>query len=755
MIRRSSLFSGSLAAAAVSLTAACASAQDAVPPRPAPVAAAASDAPDSAKLNDLAAAGRFDELAGRLRQDAAAYEPALAGSLMADLQRFSDNARERSTRKQEAFEKAAAQLEEHVAAGKTEEALVSAIEAHGLTDDKAAWLDREQVKALVGSAVESAKAAEAAGDWVEALATYRLLNLLYEDTDGYHDQLRRTAKHVRVLQLYAPAALEELYRQRAQRRGDEEPKFEPGEREAWDVRLRGVEPSMLRQTLVQAARSHVNQSGYAPLMRGGLETLLIAVDTDPLADTFAGLKDKGKRTRFRDEVGRLLADLNGRDRDLTILDAATLIDRVLLINSQTLGLPESVVVYEMTSGATDTLDDFTAVIWPDDKEKFARATQGKFYGVGIQITKQDGRLMVQTPLENTPAQRAGVKAGDTIAQVDGRASTTWSLDRAVREITGPEGTTVTLGLERVGEANMLQVPLKRAEIEIESIRGWQHRDGERGGWDWWVDPDHRIAYIRLSQFIPQTADDLDAAIEQMQQDGPINGLVLDLRFNPGGLLSSAVDVADRFIPRGPLVFTVDAQGRRNTESRARVSRTYPDFPVVVLVNQGAASASEIVSGALQDYDRALIVGTRSFGKGSVQDLFPLAHGKAYLKLTTQYYMLPQGRIIHRKPGADHWGVEPDLSVQMTNREIADALELRQEADILRDPDAPQVPVVIAPAPAGDGEADEDEEKEAPRWTRPATAAQLLERGLDPQLEAALLVLKTRLLTQHPAVAKRE
>lgn len=743
MIRRFNLLTLSLTVAALLLPAACAGPTHA-------------DAIDSSRLNDLATAGDFDALANRLRLDAAAYEPDLTRSLATDLRRFSQNAAHRNDRRREQFEKAAGELTQHVAEGKPEDALVSAIEAHGLTDNKPAWLAREEVTKLVNTAIESARAAEAAGDWVEALAMYRLLNLLYEDNDGYRDELRRTAKHVRVLQLYAPAALEELYKQRARRRGDEEPKFEPGERESWDVRLRGVEPAMLRQALVQAARSHVDQAGYAPLMRGGLETLLVAVDTDPLGDTFAGLKDKEKRARFRSEVDRLLTDLNARPKDLTILDAATLIDRVLLINSQTIALPESVIVYELTSGATDTLDDFTAVIWPDDKENFARSTQGKFYGVGIQISKKDGRLMVQTPLENTPAQRAGIQAGDTIAEVDGRSSTTWSLDRAVREITGPEGTTVTLGLERVGEKNLLQLPLKRAEIEIESIRGWQHRTGNQGGWDWWIDPDHRIAYIRLSQFIPQTADDLDAAVQQMQQDGPINGLILDLRFNPGGLLSSAIDIADRFIPRGPLVFTVDAQGRRNTESRARVSRTYPDFPVVVLVNQGAASASEIVSGALQDYDRALVVGTRSYGKGSVQDLFPLAHGKAYLKLTTQYYMLPQGRIIHRKPGADQWGVEPDLHIEMTNKEIADAIELRQEADVLRDGDAPPAPLAIAPKAEGpEGEVKTGDETAPPRWTRPATAAQLLERGLDPQLEAALLVLKTRLLTQHPAVAKRD
>lgn len=722
----------------------------------------------AAQLPHLAESGRFSELLTRLKSEHSGGQASSVKSLISDLERYQTNEQERRVARQDAYEKALTKVEIELTAGRVEDALVAAIDAHTLAEESASVLAVPIVQELIHKTEQHAQQAEAQDDWVEALTLYRLLDLLYDDYATYRDDTKRAGQHVRVLQLYAPEELERLYKLRAERRekaqaaskaeaaarGEVEGEvFEPKaegadaevaeeedepinraeealeawrvEREPWDVKLKGVEAGMLRQTLHQAAQEHINSKGYAPLMRGAIDSLLVLVRTDALGKTFQSFNDQRAMGEFRTYLERVAASLEAPNQDLGFYEASTIIDKVMLMNDRTLKLPEQVLLYEMTEGATQTLDEFSAVIWPQEKETFSRSTQGKFYGIGIQISRRDGRLVVVSPLANTPAQEAGIEAGDIIAQVEGKDTSSWGLEKAVREITGPEGTTVTLGIQRAGKVDLIEYRIRRAEIVIESIRGWEHTDA--GGWDYFIDPDNRIGYVRLSQFIPQTVDDLDAAVSQMQQDGPINGLILDLRFNPGGLLSTAIDVVDRFVDDGPIVFTVDAKGNRTHESRASRHRTYKPFPVVVLINQGAASASEIVSGALQDYGRAVVIGTRSFGKGSVQDVFNLAHGKAILKLTTQYYMLPMGRIIHRLPEAKSWGVEPDLVVSMTNDQVVDALELRQEADVLREP------------PAG-----EDDR---------AHADDILEQGLDPQLEAALLILKTKLVAQHIAMAQ--
>lgn len=680
-----------------------------------------------AELPQLADTGRFDQVLTLLKSNG--HGDAQAASLITDLERYEQNQLKRSDQWHESYEKAIEELESRLAEGKLEEALASAVTAHNLAVDPQAMIASPLVKKLVAQTRVQAQAAEDAQDWVEALSLYRALTLLFDDPSLYRDKITRTGRHLRALRLYAPKQLRKLYAARAQRLGEELPDPPQGEEEPWEERLSDIKVSMLRQTLAQAARRHVSSVGYTQMLHSALESLLALVETDGLTGVFPMLSDAPKAKRFHDGLLEMLDGIDARKNPLNFLDAATVIDRITSLNDKTAQLPDRVLVYELSEGATDALDDFSAVIWPNEVETFSRNTQGKFYGVGIQISIRDDQLIVVSPLEDTPAQRAGIKAGDIIATVDGNDTAMWSLDRAVREITGPEGTKVKLGIKRVGEAELIPFVLTRAEIVIESIRGWQRSHG--GGWDYFIDRDLRIGYVRLTQFIPQSATDLDNAINQMVKDGPLNGLILDLRFNPGGLLSSAVEVSDRFIASGPIVSTVGSDGKQTSQFRARRDHTHDQLPMVVLINEGSASASEILSGALQDYQRAVIVGTRSFGKGSVQDLFRLSGDKAYLKLTTQYYMLPRGRIIHRKPESKVWGIEPDLVVRMTPKEMADAMELRQKIDVLH----------------SDEELAELEEP-------PPTADEIIKTSSDPQLEAALLMLKTRLIAHQLALAQK-
>ena len=680
-----------------------------------------------ADLDRLALTGDFRGLLTQLdRLLPAATQPGVA-ALREDVRRYVEQAERRGKEQRELYRLTLERAGERADAGQIEEALIAAIEAHDTAPSPEALLDHAAVRGLAQRAAEAAKLAEERQDWVEAVSLYRLLHLLYEGDGRFRDDLTRASRRVRVLAMYHPALLDTLYRQRAARLGEDADALPEVERDSWAVKLAGVDREMLKEALAWTAAKHVDPPGYRPLLLGGVEAVQTLLHTAGMEDPFPMLRDAeqlGELDRFLD---RVKAALEGGDAAVSDFQAESLVDNILEKNRLTLRLPERVLVYELAQGATDQVDDYTQVKWPAELEDFSRDTRGRFYGVGVQITRRDDRLVVVTPLENTPAHVAGVKAGDAILKVDGKDASTWSLEKAVREITGPDGTDVTLTLERGGDP--FTVTLRRGEIKVESIRGWEHLPGgaagSGGGWSYWIDRDAGIGYVRLSTFIPQTADDLDAAVAQMQAERPLRGLILDLRFNGGGLLASSVQVADRFIDGGDIVSTVDGEGHRTDRHRADSRRTYPDFPLVVLINRGTASASEIVTGALQDHGRAIVIGDRSFGKGSVQDVFGLANRRAALKITRQYYMLPKGRIIHRKEGATEWGVEPDLRVKMTDAQTAEALELRRQADVLRD-----VPGAGAGA-----------EQETP-------AAAILKAGADPQLAAAMLVLQTRLVADE-------
>ncbi|MEO0586589.1 MAG: S41 family peptidase, partial [Planctomycetota bacterium] len=597
----------------------------------------------------------------------------------------------------------------------------------------------------------------------------RLLDLFYEDERRYEAQLEAANRSLRILQLYAPRHLQALYEAEAQRRaevkGEDEPEPINLEVEPWQDRLESVSLTMLHSTLLQANRQHIEKARdgrtYRQLLIGGLNNLVSLVESEPLRETFESLNNDDQRQAFHADLLAITDELAEPGGKMDYLAAVSTIDRVLNRNAKTLALPEAVVTYELTEGVTGELDDFSSVIWPADIPAFLRTTQGKFTGIGVQISKRQGELIVVSPLEDTPAHRAGIKADDVIATVDGVSTANWSLTKAVDRITGDAGTDVTLEIKRRGETSPIEFVITRAPIPIESVRGWEHLD--EGGWNYFIDPVDRIGYVRISAFLPQTVEDLDAAVAQMQETGPVHGLIIDLRFNPGGLLSAAVDISDRFLSDGLIVATVNAENEKTNEAKAKRHTTYRHFPVVCLINQGSASASEIVSGALQDYGRAIVVGATSFGKGSVQDLYPLSRGRAYLKLTTHYYQLPSGKIIHRTDDAEDWGVHPDIEVEVTDAQVRDAIEFRQLIDVVRAPGEGILADIEKPwaaeefrEPGGRREVQGKRADGTDRTmveVRKPVPQELLDLGLDAQLEAALLVLKANRLAIDMAVAE--
>ena len=302
------------------------------------------------------------------------------------------------------------------------------------------------------------------------------------------------------------------------------------------------------------------------------------------------------------------------------------------------------LIYGALSGMVSSLDPFSAFFPPDKYKEFMEETEGEFGGVGIEISMEKGRPVVVAPIEGTPAFKAGLRAGDIILAVDGEDTFGKSLLEIVKKIRGKPGTKVKLTIMRRGLDKPITVEITRAVIKIESVKYVRHG---------------KIGYVKLTQFQHNTSRDLRKALKDLFSQG-VEGLVIDLRNNPGGLLSEAVKVSDLFLPEGKLI--VYTKGRRDEEKYyAKEPALVPSgMPVVVLINRGSASASEIVTGALQDHHRAIIVGEKSFGKASVQNIIPLEDGSA-IKITVAYYYTPSGRLIHGK------GIKPDVNVAMDEK----------------------------------------------------------------------------------------
>ncbi len=304
------------------------------------------------------------------------------------------------------------------------------------------------------------------------------------------------------------------------------------------------------------------------------------------------------------------------------------------------------LMYGAINGMLRELDPHSSFLKPEDYKELQIETKGKFGGLGIEITIRDNILTVVSPLEDTPADKAGIQANDQIIKIDDQPTQDMSLMDAVQKMRGPKGSKVKLTILRKGLQKPLEVELVRDIISIQSIKSRALEPG--------------FGYIRISSFQSGTATDLRKALHQLEADrSGLQGLILDLRNDPGGLLDQAVEVSDEFLDGGLIVYTGGRLENQKMRFEAHKKAKPDTYPIVVLVNSGSASASEIVAGALQDHKRAIIMGEQTFGKGSVQTVIPLNDGSA-LRLTTSLYYTPSGRSIQAK------GITPDIVVKREN-----------------------------------------------------------------------------------------
>jgi len=379
------------------------------------------------------------------------------------------------------------------------------------------------------------------------------------------------------------------------------------------------------------------------------------------------------------------------------------------------------LVYGAIRGMLSSLDPHSSFLTPEEMKDFEQETQGSFFGVGIEISQREGVLTVVSPIEDTPAYRAGLQAGDHIIKIDGRTTKDMTLTEAVKLIRGANGTKVVFTISREKTKSILTIPVTRARIPIRSVRAQILEPG--------------YGYLRISNFQGDTYESVKQAL--LKDFTNLKGLILDLRNDPGGLLEQSVKVSGLFLGRELVVETRGRLEEQNVSYVAETAMVLPaDCPLVVLINEGSASASEIVAGALQDHQRALLVGAQSFGKGSVQTILPMKDGSG-LRLTTARFYTPSGRSIQ----AD--GIIPDiltpgrqssegiLREKDLDRHLAGVNEKRG-APALED----QEPASGAPEPAANEEAD------LPEPGRPLSELPLEERlKFDPQLAQALTLLK--------------
>lgn len=640
--------------------------------------------------------------------------------------------------------------QEALANGRTYLALSFAVQASYYAADQDEFTRLPWVRDLREKALAQADSYMKRERWTRAHAYYVQLERIHDKDEEIRALRRRAASHVRLELVYSDG-------------------------EAVERRIKDVHAGLMEQAFGLINDNYYEEPDFRVMAEGALDQLIALVSTSKLydaSDIFHGIANPAAREHFIGRIRELLRKLPPPEEGtFGYRELIRLYRGVVDANKASVSLPEALLVVEFTEGALNRLDDFTSMVWPADSSEFDKMMIGNFFGVGIQlgVDEDTGRLKVVTPLENSPALEAGIQPDDLIVEVDGESTRGWSTDKAVREITGPEGTPVELTIYRPAAGKRIAFPLKRRQIQLTTVRGVNRVRTDNGyDWNYMLDAEAGVALIRLTGFNPDSQKELLAALESARKQG-MKGLILDLRYNPGGLLDVAIDIVSVFLKDGEIVATRGRREPRQAHS-ALGDPEYADLPLVVLVNEQSASASEILSGALQDHQRAMVLGERTFGKGSVQRVLRLDRrfsfgGKpsARLKLTTALYFLPSGRSPHRQVDAEQWGVDPDWLVAMTPKEMSRYLVAQREAYIIHNE-----------SQNGEEQIDADRlaaEKESLRQEKPADEQD--EEGLedddllseddlkllrsdpyeapdiDAQLETALLQLRVKMAANLP------
>jgi len=386
-------------------------------------------------------------------------------------------------------------------------------------------------------------------------------------------------------------------------------------------------------------------------------------------------------------VGSLICYLNADRHGQILVYAMDQIDHRYLEH-----IDRATLFQGAMQGMVNQLDDYSAYISPAAVEQFQETLDQKFGGLGLQVSldPQTKQLTVMSPMVGTPAYEAGVRAGDKILRIDDQSTQGLSLRDAVDLMRGKPGEPIMLSILHVGDDKPIDMKIVRDVIQVDTVLG-DTRD-QQGQWEYFLEGHDRIGYLRINTFGEKTIEELEHALEWLAEH-KMRGLILDLRNDPGGLLSAAIDVCDLFIDKGVIVTTRRRDGRIREAFTATDENTYTGFPMAVLVNQYSASASEIVAACLQDHGRAIVVGQRSWGKGTVQEVIELESGQGVLKLTTASYWRPSEKNIHHTSDDEDngdWGVSPNpgYELKVEGDDLTKLLRARLRRDTYHPDDSP-------------------------------------------------------------------
>lgn len=539
-------------------------------------------------------------------------------------------------------------------------------------EQRAALLEDPFYQEIHQKAVDRAVDYEAEGKWLESYTEcYAWLKAIDPNNEYYKDYTEELWDKVAIAST-----------------------FEDSPCETSKERFEGVVPEIFDRVVHTLGYYYVsNRIDYADMSVKALERCMLLADVmmhrtvDPNDILDYDRPTEAQLAQWNGALKGLIELIQASKREISKSGFLGLFEKVLEFNKDTVNMPQSIVITQFAEASLVTLDPHTNIIWPRRVQDFTKAMTNHFTGVGIEISKRSGLLTVSSLLLDTPAYESGLDAGDVIEMVDGVATKEMSLNCAVKKITGPKGTEVTLAVRRARDGSLEEMVITRDRIVVPTVRGWL-RQGD-GQWLHMIDPDHAIGYVRITSFSGETARDFEKVLFDLEDQG-LKGLILDLRSNSGGLLSSAVAIVDMFVDKGLIVRTQPGiTGGMPEYKTAHAKGTHPKYPMVVLVDEISASASEIVSGALADdeHDRAVLVGKRTHGKGSVQVIVTDPEHMSQLKYTMAYYHLPSGQRVNsrldmEKAGRKDWGVAPDVFVSLRSDELREVIDMQRDNAVL-------------------------------------------------------------------------
>ncbi|MCX7426640.1 MAG: S41 family peptidase [Planctomycetia bacterium] len=478
--------------------------------------------------------------------------------------------------------------------------------------------------AEVGELLRQGRQLEVEDRWGEALSYYEKAIREFPDEQSLQRRFDFTRSHYDLRRRYADASFRD------------------------DLDRSTLEDALdlYGEVLVKIQSYYVESPHWKELVERGINGLDVALSEPAFLDRNVPADKRPGVDAFRHEARRELGPRVIQDYH----DAQAAVGSVADLARQRLGMSPVAVVLEFTCGATNSRDPYSAYLTSDLLAEVYSQIEGNFVGLGVELETDDGRLTITRVITGSPAEQAGIRSGDRILSIDGQLVSSMATDRAANLLQGKEGTVVQLSLAAAGDAAR-QASVRRRRVDVPSVDNVQILDAARG-----------IGYLRLTCFQKTTSRDLDDALWKLHRGGMRGGLIMDLRRNPGGLLITAVEVVDKFVQQGTIVSTRGRNVEEGLTYSAHAAGTW-GVPLVVLIDGDSASAAEIFAGAIRDHHRGTIIGSRSYGKGSVQGIFPLHAGQAGMRLTTAKFYSPEGRPY------SHVGVEPDILVRQTARPI--------------------------------------------------------------------------------------